>query len=177
MKQCEFIPKDGKYVCKNCGTTVPILVNAVCVDEDYINYVNLQNIYLNSIEDNPFEHLGKQPQLIESEPEPTLQNIEFPTIQPKAEPSFAKKLINFTKAFVNHAKTGFKQASEQEIEQRLEICRSCELFKVLNNDGAGVCTHDSCGCNISDVQTFFNKLAWADQSCPQGKWKQIEVKE
>lgn len=172
MKQCEFIPKDGKYVCKNCGTIVPVLVNAVCMDEDYQNYINLKHIYLNSIEDNPFEYLGKQTeQIVQDEP---VNDIQVTPIQ---EPSFAKKVINFTKAFVNHIKTGFRQTSEEEIEERLVICKSCPLFKFIDENSAGVCTHETCGCNISDAQKFFNKLAWADQSCPLGKWKQIEVKQ
>jgi hypothetical protein len=28
-----------------------------------------------------------------------------------------------------------------------------------------------CGCNLSKKKVFLNKLAWADQECPLGKWK------
>jgi hypothetical protein len=27
-----------------------------------------------------------------------------------------------------------------------------------------------CGCNLNKKQIFMNKLAWADQECPVGKW-------
>ena len=32
-----------------------------------------------------------------------------------------------------------------------------------------------CGCNINTKKKFMNKLAWADQECPIGKWKKIGV--
>ena len=28
-----------------------------------------------------------------------------------------------------------------------------------------------CGCNVNGKKVFLNKLAWADQECPLGKWK------
>jgi hypothetical protein len=28
-----------------------------------------------------------------------------------------------------------------------------------------------CGCNVNTKKVFLNKLAWADQECPLGKWK------
>lgn len=28
-----------------------------------------------------------------------------------------------------------------------------------------------CGCNVNNKKIFLNKLAWADQECPLGKWK------
>ena len=31
-----------------------------------------------------------------------------------------------------------------------------------------------CGCNINQKKQFFNKLAWADQKCPLGKWEEIK---
>jgi hypothetical protein len=30
-----------------------------------------------------------------------------------------------------------------------------------------------CGCAISKKSKFLNKLAWADQECPAGKWPKI----
>lgn len=27
-----------------------------------------------------------------------------------------------------------------------------------------------CGCNVNRKKVFLNKLAWADQECPLGKW-------
>ena len=60
--------------------------------------------------------------------------------------------------------TGMPQASPAEIDRRWAICQACELF-----DGS-ICAHKSCGCNVSNEQKFLNKLAWAEQKCPAGKW-------
>ena len=50
---------------------------------------------------------------------------------------------------------------------RLAICKRCPLF-----DGS-ICRHADCGCRISQQRKFLNKLAWADQSCPLGKWTAV----
>lgn len=51
-----------------------------------------------------------------------------------------------------------KQADEQTIAARLEICNSCEV----RNELANVCT--ACGCYIPA------KTALAKSSCPLEKW-------
>jgi hypothetical protein len=79
-------------------------------------------------------------------------------------PSLTKRAINFTSALVSHVARGMPSASQEEIDRRLAICQVCPLF-----DGA-ICRHADCGCRISQSQKFFNKLAWADQDCPIGKW-------
>ncbi|HEX4000635.1 MAG TPA: hypothetical protein VHX65_18955 [Pirellulales bacterium] len=58
--------------------------------------------------------------------------------------------------------------TQQQIDARLAICKACPLF-----DGA-ICRHADCGCRIRQQRSFFNKLAWADQSCPLGKWEAID---
>lgn len=50
--------------------------------------------------------------------------------------------------------------TQEEIDARLKICAACPLF-----DGR-ICTHKRCGCNVSREETFFNKLAWTTESCP-----------
>ena len=40
----------------------------------------------------------------------------------------------------------------------------CEEF----NKEYSIC--NICGCNLNNKKEFFNKLAWADQECPAGKW-------
>ena len=79
-------------------------------------------------------------------------------------PSLPRRLANFTQAVTAHLVAGMPQASPAEIERRWAICQACELF-----DGS-ICTHKSCGCNVSNEQKFLNKLAWAEQKCPAGKW-------
>lgn len=55
-----------------------------------------------------------------------------------------------------------KQCTQEEIDARMEICKSCEFFK--NN------TCMKCGCALSRERNYMNKLLWADQSCPIKKW-------
>lgn len=83
----------------------------------------------------------------------------------KCGPSGIKRATNFVKAVVNHTITGAERVSQDEIDRRYEICKECPLFS------DGICKHNSCGCNISNVQKFLNKLAWKDQQCPLDKWR------
>lgn len=86
------------------------------------------------------------------------------------EPNLAQKIINFTKAAINHAINGNPVVDEEVMKRRLKICKSCPLFKLNTNEVGGVCTHSSCGCTIQDNLNYLNKIAWADQKCPIDKW-------
>lgn len=55
-----------------------------------------------------------------------------------------------------------EQCSEQQIQERYNICRTCEYFD--NN------TCSQCGCVLSRDKVFFNKLLWKNESCPEQKW-------
>jgi len=79
-------------------------------------------------------------------------------------PSLPRRLANFAQAATKHLVAGMPQALPFEIERRFTICQACELF-----DGR-ICTHSSCGCHVSSSANFLNKLAWAEQQCPVGKW-------
>lgn len=59
-----------------------------------------------------------------------------------------------------------KQCSQKQIDNRLEVCRDCDFYQ--NN------TCLKCGCSLSRDRVFMNKLYWADQSCPIGKWGPVE---
>lgn len=81
---------------------------------------------------------------------------------PSEPPSLMQKVMNFSKAAANHAVAGGPKCTDEQIQERYNICVSCEFFK--NN----ICT--KCGCNLVREKIYMNKLAWADQSCPVGKW-------
>jgi hypothetical protein len=89
---------------------------------------------------------------------------ELPT-QP---PSLIQKVFNFTKAATNHVVAGSPKCTDEQIHKRYSICNSCEFFK--NN----TCT--KCGCSLLRERVYMNKLAWADQACPVGKWGPINEK-
>ena len=94
------------------------------------------------------------------------------TSPPLERPPFAARVFNFAKAAIKHAAKGNPQCTEDEILNRLEICKECELFN-KQGDG-GICAHKNCGCNLKAQQQYLNKLAWADQECPTKKWLKIE---
>jgi hypothetical protein len=82
----------------------------------------------------------------------------------KPKPNIIQKATNFIPALTNHLWNGSPKCTQEQIEQRLTICKECPLF--VGNS----CSHNSCGCSINDKQVFLNKLYWADQKCPLDKW-------
>jgi hypothetical protein len=90
-----------------------------------------------------------------------------------------QQVRNFAEAAWNHLIKGMPKASTEDIARRLEICLTCPYFKRIKKDKEvihGICTHEHCGCNITnkDEKKFLNKIAWADQNCPVGKWGKIK---
>lgn len=77
------------------------------------------------------------------------------------------KLLTFLKSFYWHIYSGCPKATKQEIEQRFNICLDCSYYDSSNSS----CLQ--CGCNVNNKKIFMNKLAWADQECPVGKWKRL----
>jgi len=84
-------------------------------------------------------------------------------------PSLSKKLKAFTVNAIKHVAKGMPTCTQEEIDQRLDICRGCKWFK------GGTCL--KCGCACVKNKKFLNKLAWADQECPIGKWGKVEKNE
>lgn len=92
-------------------------------------------------------------------------------------PPLHKRLANFAVAAIGHALAGLPTCTQEEIDERLAICHQCELYLPdRDNPTIGHCTHPDCGCSITNLQGFVKKLAWADQSCPLGKWLKISSK-
>ena len=77
------------------------------------------------------------------------------------------KIITFIKSLFFHIYAGFTKSTQQQINERYNICLECHRFDKLNKE----CME--CGCNINNRKIFMNKLAWADQKCPIGKWDKI----
>lgn len=75
------------------------------------------------------------------------------------------KIKTFLKSLLFHVYAGFPKSTKEEIVYRYNICLCCEEFNKRKSE-CGVC-----GCNINTKRVFLNKLAWADQECPLGKWK------
>jgi hypothetical protein len=80
---------------------------------------------------------------------------------------FLIKLKTFIKSLFFHILLGLPKTNQKEIQDRYSICLSCDKFNKIKSE-CGVC-----GCAISNRSMFLNKLAWADQECPIGKWPKI----
>ncbi len=81
---------------------------------------------------------------------------------------FLVKVKTFLKSLLFHVYSGFPKSTTEEINYRYNICTVCDMFDRKNHQ----CL--VCGCNINTKKIFMNKLAWADQKCPLGKWDSIE---
>jgi hypothetical protein len=78
------------------------------------------------------------------------------------------KIKTFFKSLFFHIWAGLPKSSKQQILERFEICSvGCEMY----DSAGGTCL--MCGCNVNTKKVFLNKLAWADQECPLGKWQKI----
>jgi uncharacterized paraquat-inducible protein A len=77
------------------------------------------------------------------------------------------KIKIFLKSLLFHIYNGFPKSTISQINERYDICESCDSFDKINSE----CS--ICGCNVNRKKVFLNKLAWADQECPIGKWKKI----
>lgn len=80
---------------------------------------------------------------------------------------FLLKLQVFLKSLLFHVYAGFPKSTQQQINDRYVICISCDKF----NKAKSECS--ICGCLIGKKKRFLNKLAWADQECPIGKWNKL----
>lgn len=80
---------------------------------------------------------------------------------------FLIRLKTFIKSLLFHISLGLPKSTQEEIDYRYSICLECDKFNNVRSE-CGVC-----GCAISKKSKFLNKLAWADQECPVGKWSKI----
>jgi uncharacterized paraquat-inducible protein A len=78
-----------------------------------------------------------------------------------------QKIKTFIKSLWFHVWAGFPKSSVEQINERFTICKSCEMYNKKDS------TCMMCGCNVNLKRIFLNKLAWADQECPLGKWRKL----
>lgn len=76
-----------------------------------------------------------------------------------------RKIKTFIKSLSFHIYWGLPKCTQEQILQRYATCSNgCEMY----NSKDSTCM--MCGCNVNRKKVFLNKLAWADQECPLGKW-------
>lgn len=78
-----------------------------------------------------------------------------------------KRIFRFIKSLLWHIRLGLPKSEKKVILERYAICVGCTSY----NKDYQQC--NECGCNISNQNIFLNKLAWADQECPLGKWSKV----
>ena len=87
-------------------------------------------------------------------------NPEFVSSHP--EPSLVDKAKGFFSSTAIWAKTGFKSATQEQLESRMDICTGCEFWDQMGFAGTGRC--NQCGCATQA------KLRMSTSVCPIGKW-------
>jgi hypothetical protein len=99
---------------------------------------------------------------------PKVENVVKPqdVKQEIAYPSAAEMAKNLASSMKDWAKKGFKIATNEQVEARLEVCRGCEWFDRDALAGTGRCKR--CGCSTQA------KLRIATQSCPINLWGPVE---
>lgn len=81
--------------------------------------------------------------------------------------------INRVKTFIKslwfHIGAGMPKANQSQINERFVTCFGCDMYDRKSSQ----CL--VCGCNVNPKRVFLNKLAWADQECPLGKWEKVDA--
>ena len=88
----------------------------------------------------------------------------------KENPSFLDKVQSFSSAVATWASSGFQTTPQDKFEERLAICRSCDLWVPTAFAGTGKCT--KCGCST------MAKLRLPTSSCPLDppKWTSVDAR-
>jgi hypothetical protein len=99
-------------------------------------------------------------------PEHPLQAVANATVipLPVARPGLFRRATNFLTAVWQHFRSGAKRASRKERSRRLALCVACENY----DPDKKMCK--VCGCGIRDEASMIDKIGWAEQHCPTGKW-------
>jgi len=79
----------------------------------------------------------------------------------ESDPPLLTKAQSLAKALTKWALSGFKVATQEDMEHRLSICESCDQWRPKSNLLLSRCK--ACGCSGS-------KLFLKTSSCPLGKW-------
>lgn len=82
-------------------------------------------------------------------------------------PGLLKQAKNLNAAALRVAKAATRgeriRVEQEELQYRLSVCRSCDLWDEIGNMGLGKCNHSGCGCTRL-------KHGFATEKCPLGKW-------
>jgi hypothetical protein len=85
----------------------------------------------------------------------------------KDEPSLAEKAKSLAASVKTWVGSGLQIATEDQVNYRLEICKSCEFWNASGFARTGSCK--KCGCSTQA------KLRMATSKCPIDKWGAIAL--
>lgn len=88
------------------------------------------------------------------------------TPQDPVPPSILQMGRNYARAYIRWraARPPRPVRSDQDVEAIREICRDCEKYE----EHTGKCT--ACRCPVSKGSVIGDKVKWATEHCPLGKW-------
>lgn len=108
---------------------------------------------------------------------PAAKHAERQLRRQQSGPGLIRKASNYAKATAKHIAAGRPKATDDQVAARFRVCQQCPLFLAVG-DGSkkGRCTHVECGCSLNTVGLKGkNKLRWADQVCPDGRWSRCDA--
>ena len=76
--------------------------------------------------------------------------------------------LSFRRAVARWTAAGFPKRTPEEVANLFAICKACPKFKPGKTDESGSCS--KCGCQLGAGNAVVNKLLWATEKCPIGKW-------
>lgn len=176
---CDFeqsILNKDLYVCKRCGTVLhrdnlelsaicPVLLDKLASDPSYpqikLSKIELVDPSTHTIQKKIVPEKSEIPENDWWNNSISLSYIEQAKIEPRNMPISPVLPPHYSE------QQNRKQCSQEQINDRMNICQSCEFFQ--NN------TCLQCGCALSRDKVYMNKLLWADQSCPIGKWGPVNT--
>jgi len=83
----------------------------------------------------------------------------------KEQPSTLAMIGSAATAVTKWVSSGARNATEEQIEIRKNICKGCEFWDSVALNNTGRCT--KCGCST------WAKIRLATEACPIGKWQEI----
>lgn len=78
-----------------------------------------------------------------------------------------ERITQFVKSVGHGIREGWPVRDHRRVEELFSICAACPHF-VAKSRRNGHC--DLCGCIIAGDRRSINKLRFAWESCPAGKW-------
>jgi glycosyltransferase involved in cell wall biosynthesis len=87
-------------------------------------------------------------------------------------PSLPRMAWNYAKALTYHTAKGGRMATQETLEQRIDLCTMCDM-KTTEERGEKTFQRCSiCGCYLDEGPgEREGKLLWAESFCPLGKWE------